>query len=73
MVQEDEEAAAGIELVLKALREEAHSSGETPAAVAHAWEEVDSQAAIVGPSNDLGAASEITQLPGQLLALQVKP
>lgn len=71
VVQEDKEASAGAELVLKTLRDEAHSCGQGPAAASHAWEEVDSQAAIVGPSNDIGAASEILQEPGHLLALQV--
>ena len=71
VIQEDQEAAAGAELVLKALHEEAHSCGQEAAAASHAWEEVESQAAVVGPSNDLGAASEVVQRPGQLLALQV--
>ena len=71
VIQEDSEATAGAELVLKALRGEAHSCGQGSAAASPIWEEMDSQAALVGPSNDLGAASEVVQEPGHLLALQV--
>ena len=71
VIQEDRGATAGAELVLKALRQEAHSCGQGSAPASSTWEEVDSQAALVGPRNDLGAASEVVQEPGQLLAVQV--
>lgn len=73
VVQEDQEALVGPELVLKALRAEANinSCGQQSTAVAAAFEEVDSKAVVIGLKNELGAAAEIVQEPGQLLALQV--
>lgn len=68
-MQEDQEAAVGAELVLEALRTQACREEST--AVVNPWEEVDSQAVVLGPKNEVGGASEVIQRPGQVLALQV--
>ena len=70
VVQEDSEALAASELVLRAWRSE--SCGQEPSTVSHAWEEVDSEAVVFGPRNELGTAREIVQEPGQVLVLQVR-
>lgn len=71
VVQEDPEALAGSELVLRAWR--AESCGQEPSAVGHTWEEVDSKAVVFGARNELGAARDVLQEPGQVLASQACP
>ena len=70
VIQEDQDSLFGPELVLRAWR--ASCTGQDTTAVAP-WAEVDSQGAIFGVKNDMGAAREVVQQPGQLLALQVAP
>jgi hypothetical protein len=70
VVQQDQEGLAGSEAVLKAVRAEA--SGGSRACKFQPWEEVDSQAAVFGSKNLLGAAAEVVQRQGELLSLQVQ-
>ena len=69
VVQLDQDALAGTELLLRSWR--ADASGEVCSPGVQAWEEIDSRAVVFGPSNALGATAEVRQEPGQLIAFQV--
>ena len=69
VVQQDEEALAGSEAVLQAVRGEALDA--TKPQEFQTWEEVDGQVVVFVPDNLLVAGIKIVQRQGDLLALQV--